>query len=119
MSTAIIYANLVMALVSAAFGIIAMIRPMAINPAANGNTDERFFILMYAARTIPFGLIAGILPLFFGGWAIATLLIAGSAHSTRRCRHRHHTPHQRYGNRRRCGGDRPPSLRFRCHLTGV
>lgn len=78
MNSVIIYANLIIALVSAAFGIVAMVRPKAVNPRADGSPEEGFFVLLYAARTISFGLLAGILPLFSSGWTIAALLVAAA-----------------------------------------
>ncbi len=78
MNAAIVYLNLLVALVSAAFGIVAIYRPRVVNPEASGGADEKFFVFMYAARTIPFGLVAGILPLLFGGWAVAAALFAAA-----------------------------------------
>ncbi len=78
MTIALTYLNLLIALASALFGVFALFRPTLINPAAGDSGGEIFFARMYAARAVPFGLIAGFVPLFFGGWPVATLLFAAA-----------------------------------------
>ena len=78
MTIALIYLNLIVALGSAVFGLLALFRPTLLNPAANNSGEEAFFARMYAARAVPFGLVAGILPLFAGGWPVAALLFAAA-----------------------------------------
>ena len=78
MTIALTYLNLLVALTSALFGFFALFRPTLINPGADGSAGEAFFARMYAARAVPFGLIAGFVPLFFGGWPVAVLLFAAA-----------------------------------------
>jgi len=78
MNTFVLYLNLIIALGSSAFGMIALYRPKMLVAGADGGAGERFFVLMYAARTVPFGCLAGFLPLFASGWTIAVLLGAAA-----------------------------------------
>ena len=95
MTIALTYLNLIVALTSALFGIFALFRPTLINPGADGSAGETFFVRMYAARAVPFGVIAGIVPLYFGGWPVAALLFAAALTPTRRRRHRPKPPSHR------------------------
>lgn len=78
MTIALTYLNLVVALTSALFGVLALFRPALINPGAGDGAGEAFFAEMYAARAVPFGLTVGIMPLFFVGWPVASMLFAAA-----------------------------------------
>lgn len=65
---------------SAAFGALALIRPEALSGSNTFANGDPFYVRMYAARAIPFGLTVGILPLFQKrDNALAWLLFTASA----------------------------------------
>jgi hypothetical protein len=69
------FLNLVTALITSAAGIVALIRPEQLikgNPLGAGGS---FYARLYAARAIPFGIVAGLLPYFCRGPLVPTILI--------------------------------------------
>ncbi|MDQ2841788.1 MAG: hypothetical protein M3Y72_12265 [Acidobacteriota bacterium] len=79
MQTALLVLNLVASLASAAWGVVALVRPGSPSSSSNVERGETFYVRMYAARSIPFGLAAGFLPFWVGGKAIAWLLFTAAA----------------------------------------
>ena len=56
--------NFIASSTSAAFGALALIRPEALSGSNTFSNGDSFYVRMYAARAIPFGLTVGVLPLF-------------------------------------------------------
>ena len=79
MRTALLLLNLVASLASAAWGVVALIRPGYLSGASNAERGKSLFVRMYAARSIPFGLAAGFLPFWFAGKAVAWVLFTAAA----------------------------------------
>ena len=52
--------NSALGIVSAGFGVVAVIRPQALAPSGYGGREERFYPAMYAARGIPLGLLVAV-----------------------------------------------------------
>ena len=78
MHTAVLILNLVVSLASAAWAAVALNRPSALSGSNNVESGEAFYVRMYAARSIPFGLAAGILPFWVGGVAVAWILFTAA-----------------------------------------
>lgn len=70
--------NLLVSLASAVAAVIALIRPAAFSGASPVAGGDLFYVRMYAARSIPFGLAAGILPFWPGGPAVAWVLFTAA-----------------------------------------
>lgn len=73
-----VWANFFVSLISAGFAIVALYRPTLLSQSIGGSTDDRFFVFMYAARSIPFGILTGVLPLLLRGLPTAILLFAAA-----------------------------------------
>jgi len=71
--------NLLVSLASAVAAVIALIRPASFSGSRHVVSGELFYVRMYAARSIPFGLAAGLLPLWPGGPAVAWVLFTAAA----------------------------------------
>ena len=78
MQTALLVLNLVASLASAAGAVIALVRPASLSRSSHISRGEIFYVRMYAARSIPFGLAAGILPFWPGGKAVAWVLFTAA-----------------------------------------
>lgn len=72
-------ANAVIAIVSVAFAVVAAVRPAALSHSETPTNGEKFHASMYAARAIPLGTAAAIVPFYWPGPACAVLLIAVAA----------------------------------------
>ena len=57
---------------------IALIRPGSFSGSSHVVSSEIFYVRMYAARSIPFGLATGILPYWPGGPVVAGLLLSAA-----------------------------------------
>ena len=66
--------NAVASVSSAAWAGVALFRPASLSGSSQISRGEMFYVHMYAARAIPFGLAAGILPFFLRGKAVACVL---------------------------------------------
>ena len=75
MNSYLLSLNLIVALISTAFGAVAAIRPVILSKASGRDPGEIFYSKMYAVRAIPFGLLVGSLPFFARGAAVAALLL--------------------------------------------
>lgn len=78
MPIALLVLNLVASLASAGWAIVAVANPRSMSRSTDVSTGERFYAGLYAARAIPIGLAAGILPFFHSGTVIAWLLSAAA-----------------------------------------
>jgi len=78
MHTILLLLNLLVSLASAVAAVIALIRPAAFSGSSHVERGEIFYVRMYAARSIPFGLTAGILPLWPGGPVVAWVLFTAA-----------------------------------------
>lgn len=70
--------NFLASFASAAAGVIAAANPAALSGSTQVTNGERFYQRMYTARTIPFELLAGLLPCYFDG-RLVSLVIGASA----------------------------------------
>ncbi len=78
MQTVLIFLNLLVSFASAVAAVIALIRPASLSDSSHIVPGELFYVRMYAARAIPFGLVAGILPFWPGGPAVAWVLFTAA-----------------------------------------
>jgi hypothetical protein len=78
MRTILLLLNLLVSLASAVAAVIALIRPASFSGSSHVVRGEIFYVRMYAARSIPFGLAAGILPFWRGGPAVAWVLFTAA-----------------------------------------
>ncbi len=78
MQTILLPLNLLVSLASAVAAVIALIRPASFSGSRRVERGELFYARMYAARSIPFGLAAGILPFRPGGPAVAWVLFTAA-----------------------------------------
>ncbi len=74
--------NLVVSLASAGAAVIALLRPASFSGSSHVAEGEVFYVRMYAARSIPFGLAAGILPFWLSGPAVAWVLFTSAVIQT-------------------------------------
>ncbi len=78
MKTALLVLNLVASFASAASAVVALLRPALLSASIHISHGETFYVRMYAARAIPFGLAAGILPFWAGEKAVAWVLFTAA-----------------------------------------
>ena len=52
--------NSSLGVVSAGFGVVAVIRPQTLAPSGGGEPGRRFYPAMYAARSVPLGLLVAV-----------------------------------------------------------
>lgn len=71
--------NLLVSLASAGASVIALLRPGSLSGSRRVTRGERFYVQMYAARAVPFGLAARILPLWDDGPAAVGVLFTAAA----------------------------------------
>ena len=68
------FVNLVASLISVAWAAVALSRPAALAGSVQITGGLKFYVRMYSARAIPFGLAVGILPYCVAGEVTALLL---------------------------------------------
>jgi hypothetical protein len=78
MTTTIVWFNLIVSLASAAWAAVAVFRPASLSNSRQVTEGEKFYVRMYAARALPFGLAIGALPFWGGGFAVESILIAAA-----------------------------------------
>ncbi len=78
MQTALVVLNLVASFASAAWALFALVRPASLSGSRRISRGELFYVRMYAARSIPFGIAGGILPFWLGGKAVAWVLFTAA-----------------------------------------
>ena len=76
--------NAIAASASAIWGVVAIMRPEALSGSNDPTNDDRFYVRMYAARAIPFGVAACSLPLLYRGneavvWVLVTAALMQGA----------------------------------------
>ena len=75
--------NLLTALVTSLAGVVALFRPQSLIRSIAGSDPatpaEQFYTRLYAARSIPFGIVAGLLPYLYKGPAVSILLFLAAA----------------------------------------
>ena len=76
------FLNLVTALITSAAGIVALIRPQQLTRGKPVGPGGSFYVRLYAARAIPFGIVAGLLPYFFQGPVVPIVLILAAVIQT-------------------------------------
>jgi hypothetical protein len=79
MQLAILILNLIASFTSALWAVLALKSPAVLSRSVHLERGEIFYARMYAARAIPLGLAAGLLPFFSVGPAVAWLLFAAAA----------------------------------------
>ena len=82
MHTIILVLNLVASFTSVVWAVVALVRPASLSGSSCVEPGEAFYAKMYAARAIPFGLAAGILPLWFEGKTVACVLFIAALMQT-------------------------------------
>ena len=73
---AFLWLNLVVSLGSTLAALIAVVRPNALSRSADVTPGERFYARMYAARSVPLGLIFGAIPLIYAGPTVTVFVNA-------------------------------------------
>lgn len=71
--------NTLAGLLSVGFAVAAAFRPAAMSGLEAATAAERFYAYMYAARAVPFGLVAAALPWAERGVAVAWFLFVAAA----------------------------------------
>jgi len=71
--------NLVASTGSAVAAGVALWKPESLSGSRNVETGEIFYMRLYAARSLPLGLLFGLLPFWFRGPAVAWVLFTASA----------------------------------------
>ena len=79
MHTTLLILNLVAALASASWAGAALFRPAVLSGTAGTYAGKKFYSRMYAARSIPLGLLAGALPFWAHGLPVACVLLTAAA----------------------------------------
>lgn len=79
MQTALLVLNLIASFASIAWALLALVRPASLSGSRAVSHGELFYARMYAARSIPFGMAAGLLPFWLRGETVAWLLFLAAA----------------------------------------
>jgi hypothetical protein len=79
MQTALLCLNLLVSLISAFAGVIALVRPESLSGSTQVEGGEIYYARLFAARTVPVGLIAGTLPFLAKGPMVAWVLFIAAA----------------------------------------
>jgi hypothetical protein len=78
MKTAILTVNLLASFASAGASFLALRRPASMSGSVHVQGGELFYVRMYAARAIPFGFAAGLIPFWTAGEAVVWLLLTAA-----------------------------------------
>ena len=78
MRPALLVLNSFVSLVSAAWAVVALARPAFLSGSVHISGGDKFYVRMYAARAIPFGLATAIAPFCVGGTAVAWFLFTAA-----------------------------------------
>lgn len=78
MQTVLLTVNLLVSLASAGASASALIRPASLSGSNYVERSQRFYARMYAARAIPFGCAAGLIPFWSTGAAVAWFLFTAA-----------------------------------------
>lgn len=71
--------NSSLGIISAGFGVVAVIRPQALDPSGCGEFGRRFYPAMYAARSIPLGLLVAAVVWLAPAQPLTLLVLAAAA----------------------------------------
>lgn len=71
--------NSSLGIVSAGFGVVAVLRPQALAPPGPDGRESRFYPAMYAARSIPLGLLVAVAVWLDPARPLTLLVLAASA----------------------------------------
>ena len=71
--------NSSLGIISAGFGVVAVIRPQALAPSGCGEFGRRFYPAMYAARSIPLGLLVAAVVWLAPAQPLTLLILAAAA----------------------------------------
>jgi hypothetical protein len=77
--TVLLVLNTLAAVVSALSSMLAVARPALMTRSSAPSGGERFYAQAYAARAVPFGVAAAVLPLVGRGFPAALVLFAAAA----------------------------------------
>lgn len=72
------YLNLLAASASALGGIVGLAKPCTMSGSSQVTPGELFYARMYAVRALPFGIVAGLLPFWYQGPAVASVLFTAA-----------------------------------------
>ena len=71
--------NSALGIVSAGFGVVAVIRPQALAPPGHGGREGRFYPAMYAARSVPLGALVAVVVWLAPARPLTLLVLAAAA----------------------------------------
>jgi len=71
--------NSSLGVVSAGFGVVAVIRPQTLAPSGCGEPGRRFYPAMYAARSVPLGLLVAAVAWLAPAQSLTLLVLAAAA----------------------------------------
>ena len=71
--------NSSLGVVSAGFGVVAVIRPQTLAPSGGGEPGRRFYPAMYAARSVPLGLLVAAVVWLAPAESLTLLVLAAAA----------------------------------------
>lgn len=71
--------NSSLGIISAGFGVVAVIRPQTLAPSGCGEPGRRFYPAMYAARSIPLGLLVAAVAWLAPAQSLTLLVLAAAA----------------------------------------
>lgn len=71
--------NSSLGIISAGFGVVAVIRPRALGPSGCGEFGRRFYPAMYAARSVPLGLLVAAVVWLAPAQPLTLLVLAAAA----------------------------------------
>ncbi len=75
----VLYANLIVSLASAIAALLAMREPsMLVQEKQAPSATTKFYVSMYAARSLPFGLLSGLLPFLSAGTVVSVVLLTAA-----------------------------------------
>lgn len=66
--------NLIASAASTAGGVLALTQPGSLSKSTQVTTGELFYARMYAVRAVPLGMVVGLLPFWYQGPVVATVL---------------------------------------------
>jgi hypothetical protein len=78
MLTALLTVNLLVSLASAGASGVALLRPAYLSGSSQISRGEIIYVRMYAARAIPFGVAAGLIPFWRNGASVTWLLLTAA-----------------------------------------
>ena len=78
MSSILPVLNLLAASAGTIGGVVAVFQPAAMSKSSQITPGELFYARMYAVRAFPLGIVAGILPFFYRGPVVASVLFTAS-----------------------------------------